>query len=164
MAETEANSGKITENSTAITTLQSGVANALNYQLVDKTDVMFAFNKSTLTPDGKRSLDEIVSKAQTMPRSVIEIAGFADPVGSKGYNLALSRRRAEAVQRYLVDKKVPLRSIHIAGFGDGATPSEFEPETAPSGSKAQRHQAERRAQVRLFGAGDLAQGSAERQQ
>src|SRR5215472_10092745 len=36
-------------NRQSISTLQSGVANALNYQLVEKADVLFAFGKATLT-------------------------------------------------------------------------------------------------------------------
>ena len=156
MTQAEENSGKIEENSTALTNLKTGVTNALNYQLVDRADVMFGFNKSTLTPTGKRALDEIVDKAQTVPRTVIEVAGFADPVGTKSYNFALSRRRAEAVQRYLVERNVPVRSIHIVGFGEEAPPTDFQPENPPAnGSRAARYQMARRAQVRLFAAGDL---------
>jgi len=163
MTEAEENSGKISETSMAITTLQSGVANALNYQLMDKADVLFGFNKATLTPQAKRTLDEIVSKAQSTPRTVIEVAGFTDPIGNEKYNLALSRRRAEAVQRYFVQQKVPIQSIHIVGLGEEAPP-EYRPENVTAtASKSQRYGEDRRAQVRLFGAGALNQGSASRE-
>lgn len=163
METAESNSGKIEENSTAITALGAGVANALNFQLVDKADVLFAFNQSTLTPQAKKALDEIASKAQGMPRSVIELAGFTDHVGTKSYNYALSRRRAEAVQRYLVLQKIPPRNIHIVGLGKDAPPPDFGPESAGQ-TAAQRSRMERRTQVRLFGAGDLTAGTASRQQ
>jgi outer membrane protein OmpA-like peptidoglycan-associated protein len=152
-------------NSGAITTLRTGVANALNYQLVDKADVFFAFNQATLTRQGEQALDEVITKAGTMPRRVIEIAGFTDPRGTKTYNFALSRRRAEAVQRYLVMHDVPLRAIHIVGLGKDTPPSDFAPENPPAGgTKAERYQAERRVQVRLFGAGELPEGTASREQ
>jgi outer membrane protein OmpA-like peptidoglycan-associated protein len=159
METAEANTGKIS-------TLASGVANALNYQLTDKADVMFAFNKATLTPEAKKTLDEIVAKSQTLPRSVFELAGFTDPRGSKNYNFALSRRRAEAVQRYLVMQKVPPRAIHMVGLGKDTPPTDLEPENAvPTGaSRSERYQAERRVQIRLFGAGDITEGTASREQ
>lgn len=162
MDTAEANSGKIAENATAVTTLASGVANAMNFQLVDKADVLFGFNQSTLTPQAKRALDEIVSKAQGLPRTVIELAGFTDQVGSKSYNYALSRRRAEAVQRYLVQQKIDIRDIHIVGLGKDKPLPEYAPETA-GGTAAERRRMERRTQVRLFGAGDITQGTASRE-
>jgi OOP family OmpA-OmpF porin len=164
-AKIEENSAKTEENSTAITNLKTGVTNALNYQLLDRADVMFGFNKSKITATGKRTLDELIEKAKTVPRTVIEVAAFTDPVGSKSYNLTLSRRRAEAVQRYLVERNVPVRSIHLVGLGEEAATPDFQPQNPPpSNSRADRYQMARRAQVRLFGAGDLNQGSDGRQQ
>jgi outer membrane protein OmpA-like peptidoglycan-associated protein len=159
METADANTGKIT-------TLQSNVANALNYQLTDRADVFFAFDKAELTSKAKQTLNEIIAKAQTMPRSVIEIAGFTDPRGSRNWNYALSRRRAQSVERYLVMQKVPPRSISIVGLGKLTPPSDFQPENpVPAGaSRAARYQGDRRVQVRLFGAGDLSGGTASREQ
>jgi len=39
----------------------------ISLQLVDKADVMFAFNKATLTPAAKATLDEVASKCRSMP-------------------------------------------------------------------------------------------------
>jgi len=167
MQESEANSGKIEEHSTAITNLTSGVANALNYQLVEKSDVTFGFNKATLTPGAKTALDQVAAKFLALPRGVVELAGFTDTIGSKNYNLALSRRRAEAVQRYLVMQKVPLRSIHIVGLGEEAPPPGMEADlTAINGTptKAKRRQLERRVKISVYGAGDITQGAASRSQ
>src|SRR5215467_5401880 len=47
------NGTKISANSTQISNLATGVANALNYQLVETSDVTFGFNKSELTPATK---------------------------------------------------------------------------------------------------------------
>ncbi len=57
-----------------------------------------------------------------MPRYVVEVEGFTDKTGPREYNLALSRRRADAVVRYLVDKGVPLRRIHMIGLGATMAP------------------------------------------
>jgi outer membrane protein OmpA-like peptidoglycan-associated protein len=154
MQAADANKVQIEANATAIT----NVANSLNYQLVEQSDVWFGFDKSTLTDKAKAELDAIAGKAQAMPRSVIELSGFTDPVGSKYYNLDLSRRRAWAVQRYLVDHNVPARSINIIGFGKEPFPKEMalapEMATAPTG-KAETHHLERRVRIQLYGAGSL---------
>jgi outer membrane protein OmpA-like peptidoglycan-associated protein len=165
MEETEANGSKIAANSTAIDNLGSGVANALNYQLVDKGDVTFAFNKATLTPSAKAALDALAAKALALPRTVIELAGFTDKIGSTNYNLALSRRRAEAVQRYLVMQKVPLRSIHIVGLGKEAPPEDLAADLSmvnPNPSKAELDRLARRVRISVFGAGDITGGTASR--
>ena len=165
MEETEANAAKISANAEATNTLASGVANALNYQLVDQGDVLFAFGKSNLTPAGKKALDEIVTKYQSLPRGVIEIAGFTDPVGSASFNLALSRRRAQTVERYLVNQKIPLRAINIVGLGKEMPPAPFAPEQSrkdAATTRAERHQLARRVHLNVYGAGDITQGTASR--
>jgi OOP family OmpA-OmpF porin len=163
----DANQAAIAANSGAINTLGAGVANALNYQQVEKADVTFGFNKATLTPDAKIVLDAIALKVQALPRAVVELAGFTDQVGRANYNLTLSRRRAEAVQRYLVMQKVPLREIHIVGLGEEAPPVGLEADIAvadPNASTTQLNRAARRVHIRVFGAGDITQGSASRAQ
>ncbi len=149
-------------NSTAITGLASGVANALNYKLVEDADVTFGFNKSTLSTEAKTALDEVANKAQAQPRAIVEVAGFTDKSGSKEYNLVLSRRRAEAVERYLVAQNVPLRSIHVIGLGEEAPPQGLEAELQaanPNASKSELHRLARRVRIRVFGAGDITQSS-----
>jgi OOP family OmpA-OmpF porin len=158
MEEADANKAKITANDEAISNLAGGVANSLNYQLVEKADVTFAFNKSTLTPEAKAALDQVAQKMQGLPRAVVELAGFTDRTGSNSYNYALSRRRAEAVQRYLVMQKVPLRNIHIVGLGKEAPPAGLEADLQmvdPHPTAAESNRLARRVHIRVFGAGDV---------
>jgi outer membrane protein OmpA-like peptidoglycan-associated protein len=168
MEASETNASAISANSTAITTLASGVSNALNFKLVDSADVTFGFNRATLTPEAKTALDQVISKIQSLPRSMVELAGFTDKSGAANYNLALSRRRAEAVQRYLVSQKVPLYSIHIVGLGEEAPPPGMEKDlsqTNPNATKAQRNQLARRVRISIYGAGDInTEGAASRSQ
>jgi outer membrane protein OmpA-like peptidoglycan-associated protein len=163
MEEVESNKSATTANAEAITKLESGVADALNYQLVEKTDVLFAFNKATLTNEAKTTLDGVASKFQSMPRGVIELAGFTDRVGSVNYNLTLSRQRAWAVQRYLVEHKVPSRCIHMVGLGKTAPPEGLESERQATSATSDRRQGrnpeERRVNIRIFGAGDISSAS-----
>ena len=99
--------------------------------------------------------------------SEVELAGFTDPIGSRNYNIALSQRRAETVQRYLVMHNVPLRSIYIVGLGENTPPPAFATNASSTNtrlSKAELHRLSRRVSVQLYGAGDLAQGTASRSQ
>jgi OmpA-OmpF porin, OOP family len=167
MEASDANASGISTNTTAINTLASGVANAMNFKLVESADVTFGFNKASLTPEAKAALDQVASKMQSLPRAVVELAGFTDPIGPPSYNLGLSRRRAEAVQRYLVNQKVPLRNIHMVGLGEEAPPPGLEKDLtrlSPNPTKAELHRLARRVRISIFGAGDITEGAASRSQ
>ena len=48
---------------------------------------------------------------------LVIVEGHTDGVGSEGYNMKLSRRRAEAVRGYLVDHGIAPSRIRAEGFG-----------------------------------------------
>ena len=167
MEATQTNASGISANTTAINTLASGVSNALNYQFVESSDVFFGFDKAMLTPQAKTTLDQVVSKVQSLPRAVVELAGFTSQVGSASYNLGLSRRRAEAVQRYLISQKVPLRNIHMVGMGQEAPPPGTEKDLSgisAKPTKAELNKLARRVRISIYGAGDVTEGTASRSQ
>jgi len=70
----------------------------------------------------QRYLDKIRKLAQflkTYKRVKIEIDGYTDNMGSQAYNLALSRRRAEAVKDILVRRyHINPSRIIVKGFGE----------------------------------------------
>jgi len=156
----QSNTQAIDANKTEITNL----ANGMNYTLIEKSDVTFGFNKSNLDKTAQTTLDSVVSKAQTAPRAVVELLGFTDTIGSKQYNLALSRRRAEAVQRYLVRNNIPLRGITIVGLGEEKPPAGLESDILaqnPNATPRERRRAARRVLIRLYSTG-VGQGEAAR--
>jgi OOP family OmpA-OmpF porin len=63
--------------------------------------VHFEFDKSRLTPLGRRVLDEAAQKLQENPGLTVEIEGHTDSIGTDLYNLGLGKRRAEVVKGYL---------------------------------------------------------------
>jgi OmpA-OmpF porin, OOP family len=89
-----------------------------NFKVLSTLNVLFGFNKATLTDEGKAKLDSVIQQAQGMSRFQVEVQGFTDRAGSKDYNVVLSTRRAETVLRYLVDKGLPLRRVHVIGLGE----------------------------------------------
>jgi outer membrane protein OmpA-like peptidoglycan-associated protein len=89
-----------------------------NYTESEKQTVTFALNSSVLSAQSKSTLDKIASDVSGQRSGyLLELQGFTDSTGSELYNVGLSQRRAEAVQRYLVSKNVPLYRISIVGLG-----------------------------------------------
>jgi OmpA-OmpF porin, OOP family len=163
----EANQAKIEANQKGITALETFAENAWNYQLIEKGDVTFAFNKSSLGNDARIALDLIAQKAQSMPRAVVELEGFTDKTGGKDYNLALSRRRAEAVARYLVTQNVPLRNIHIIGLGAEDPPASLKADLQtvdPNASPQAVRRLARRVYIRVYAPATAVAGEAARSQ
>lgn len=112
-----ANQGVQTANN-RISTIESRIANlGDNYTESDKQVVTFKFNSSVLDGSAKSTLDRIASTVGTGNGFMIELQGYTDARGSEQYNLGLSQRRAEAVERYLMTKKIPLYRISIVGLG-----------------------------------------------
>lgn len=104
--------------------VQRAVENIDSLKSLATQAVLFGLNKATLTDEGKAQLDAIVQQAQGLIRYQVEVEGFTDRTGPQDYNLALSRRRADAVVRYLLDKGLPLRRVHTIGLGEVPKPAE----------------------------------------
>ena len=66
-------------------------------------DSFFGFDQSKLMPEGKEQLDQFVQKLKGTQYSSISVTGYSDRIGPQPYNMSLSKRRAEAVKKYLVD-------------------------------------------------------------
>jgi OOP family OmpA-OmpF porin len=78
--------------------------------------VFFEFDKSALTADGKRVVDA-AGAAFKNGKSGVAIAGYTDLSGTQQYNLALSKRRADAVKTALVRDGVPASAIDESYHG-----------------------------------------------
>jgi OOP family OmpA-OmpF porin len=90
-----------------------------NLQPVKTETVLFGVNRDALTEDDKAQLDTLDQTVASLKYYLVEVTGHADKTGSANYNLALSRRRADAVVRYLTQNdKIPLARIHILGYGE----------------------------------------------
>jgi len=116
-----ANQG-VTQANTRISTLETRVNNINtldNYTQSETQSIVFDFNKAVLSSQAKSTLDRIAGDvANQRTGYMLELEGFTDNVGSENYNVGLSQRRAENVQRYLVSKNVPLYRISIVGLGE----------------------------------------------
>ena len=79
--------------------------------------VLFAVDQSSLTPEGRLTLDGQATWLLTNLDYQAVIEGHADEQGTREYNLALGARRANAVQEYLVSKGVPQSRLRVVSYG-----------------------------------------------
>ena len=80
--------------------------------------VYFQFDRSEITEEGMRQLDQKVDALQRNPNVQLRIEGNADDSGSDEYNLALSQRRAAIAHRYFTDRGIDGSRLRIAAYGE----------------------------------------------
>jgi len=107
------------KNSQDLTSLRGVVSNIDDYKLQTSVAVPFPFNRYELTASAKAELDKLADEVKTGRRYFIAVEGYTDSTGSRAYNEALSRRRADTVREYLVAKHdIPVFRIHMIGLGE----------------------------------------------
>lgn len=79
--------------------------------------VLFDFNKYEVKNKVKGSLNTLAKALEENPDIRIKIDGYTDFIGSEGYNLDLSVKRAKSIKNYLVDRGVKSSNISIEGYG-----------------------------------------------
>ncbi|MBU3582812.1 OmpA family protein [Polynucleobacter sp. 15G-AUS-farblos] len=82
-----------------------------------QADTLYDFDKSTLKPEGKATLDKIARDLSKIKLEVIIAVGNTDSVGTDAYNMALGQRRAQSVKAYLVSKGVDGSRIYTESKG-----------------------------------------------
>ena len=85
-------------------------------------DSLFDFDKSTIKPAGRQSLDKLAGDLRGIQYDTIQVTGHTDRLGRHDYNLKLSTRRAEAVSAYLVQSGGIAAGKITARGVDGANP------------------------------------------
>lgn len=96
------------------------------------SDTLFAFDKADLTPQALQTLPKVAELIREGGTGAIVIAGHSDALGSDDYNLALSKRRAEAVRDWFVQQQIaPADRFQIDAVGK-ARP--IAPNANPDGS------------------------------
>ncbi|KAA0963013.1 OmpA family protein [Pseudomonas sp. ANT_H12B] len=82
------------------------------------SDVLFAFNKSDLSPAAQSQLDSLMAKLQNADVVSIKVVGHTDSQGTDAYNQALSERRASSVAAYLLSQGLASNKLTSEGKGE----------------------------------------------
>lgn len=101
-----------------VDSLTGVVANLDNYKQLSDVNVTFGFDKSVLTADDKKQLDDLAANLTSARGYILELTGGTDSVGDANYNYQLSQRRADAVANYLQSKyNIPPHKFYLVGIG-----------------------------------------------
>jgi OOP family OmpA-OmpF porin len=79
--------------------------------------IFFDWDSSAITPAAAAILDRVAIGYALVPHCAVWIYAHGDRSGPAAYNLALSRRRAEAVAAYLTPRGV-IAEIHFEPLGE----------------------------------------------
>jgi len=79
--------------------------------------IFFDVDKDSIKKQSKSTLDNAVKVLKDFPSVKVEISGHTDSSGDRDHNVDLSKRRADAVKKYLVDKGIDSARITTRGAG-----------------------------------------------
>ncbi|MDC0674690.1 OmpA family protein [Nannocystis radixulma] len=100
---------------------QDGCADEVPKQVTKFTGVIkgifFDVDKDTIKKTSKSTLDNAVKVLKDFSDVKVEISGHTDSTGDRDHNIDLSKRRADAVKQYLVDKGIDAGRITTRGAG-----------------------------------------------
>jgi outer membrane protein OmpA-like peptidoglycan-associated protein len=80
--------------------------------------VFFDFDRSNITADAQRVIQEAATAAKAGNVARIQLTGHTDRSGSDAYNLALGTRRGDAVKQALIRLGIPAASIAVISRGE----------------------------------------------
>jgi outer membrane protein OmpA-like peptidoglycan-associated protein len=90
--------------------------------------LMFGFDSYALTTTTTDNLTSLAKTLNKYPDTNIVIEGHTDKIGSDDYNMTLSKKRAVAVEKYLVSRDVKGGRITPYGYGETQLISENDEE------------------------------------
>tara|TARA_Y100001935_G_C16904326_1_gene313251 strand:- start:1 stop:507 length:507 start_codon:yes stop_codon:yes gene_type:complete len=80
--------------------------------------IFFDYDDDTLKEESLESLFAISKMMKDNDGSMLLVEGHADERGTREYNLALSERRAKAVEDFLVATGISPFNIEVVGYGE----------------------------------------------
>lgn len=111
-------------------------------------DVLFGFNKASLTGKARKRLRQVAAEIRAAGPGAVKVIGHTDSKGRDSSNLGLSRRRARSVEkalRMILGPKAPAFRVRGRGEADPVAAN-----TRPDGSDNPKGRAEnRRVEVRV---------------
>jgi outer membrane protein OmpA-like peptidoglycan-associated protein len=86
--------------------------------VLDQAVLHFANSRNEISPEGVEAVQKVAEGLKKYPGEyTLVVSGHTSSTGSKAYNKSLSKRRADAVAKVLVDSGIPAASIQTEGVG-----------------------------------------------
>lgn len=86
-------------------------------KIIKNVKVYFDYNKADIRDDAVPVLQDGIRALKKNPKTDILITGNCDVRGSDEYNMKLGKKRADAVQQYILDNGIPADRIRIVSRG-----------------------------------------------
>jgi outer membrane protein OmpA-like peptidoglycan-associated protein len=86
-------------------------------QVVDIGYVRFKFNSADLSPEASKAISALMQRLLVEKPNKVRIEGHTDSVGAIDYNAALSKRRADAVKKALMNRGLEGNIVTTSGAG-----------------------------------------------
>jgi peptidoglycan-associated lipoprotein len=87
---------------------------------IELENIFFDLDKADLRPESMVSLDKLVETLNDNPTIVIELGSHTDYRATDEYNNDLSRRRAQSVVNYLIEKGIARDRLVAKGYGESS--------------------------------------------
>ena len=124
----------------------------MSEKLTLDADTLFDFDKATLRPAGRDTLDSFVGKLKDISPETIMAIGHADRIGTDRYNQRLSEQRVASVKAYMVSKGVESNRIYTEGKGESQPVAKTQDCVGPKRAKVIAClQPDRRVDVEIIG-------------
>lgn len=81
-------------------------------------EIRFDFDKATIKPEYEDLIRKLAATTQANKNVKVSVVGHTDTAGSSAYNYALGGRRAEAVQKMLIEYGIPSSQIIAVSAGE----------------------------------------------
>ncbi len=81
-------------------------------------EIRFDFDKATIKPEYDSIIRQLAATTQANKNVRVSVVGHTDTAGSNAYNYALGGRRAEAVQKMLIEYGIPASQIVAVSAGE----------------------------------------------
>jgi peptidoglycan-associated lipoprotein len=87
-------------------------------ELPEQSVFYFGFNKAEVTADDLATLQEHADYLRANPELIVQIEGHTDFHGPRAYNEQLSKQRAQAIAKILLDNGVPQAQLAVNALAD----------------------------------------------
>ena len=101
-------------NSTGVSVTRNGNNIILNMP----SNITFGTDQDRISPSFVDTLNSVALVLKKYDKTLVDVFGHTDSVGSESYNQALSQRRATNVANYLVQKGSDARRFVVTGYGE----------------------------------------------
>ncbi len=81
-------------------------------------EIRFDFDKASIKPEYDEVIKKLAATTQANKNVKVTVVGHTDTAGSSAYNYALGGRRAEAVQKMLIEYGIPASQIIAVSAGE----------------------------------------------